>query len=436
VRAIGGGTVPDGREKSGAPTGKLSRIRDLRGAEEPDMTDDTTRSERPPVADWTTDWDHLDPRWRNDPFPIWDELRRFPIAHTARFMGVYLPTRYEDVRAIAYDTTHFSSRRVMVREHRPEKTTPTPPLTSDPPHHKAQKQVLIPPFLPDEIARIEPRARRICGELIDRFIGDGSCDAAQQYGRHIPVRVIASMLGVPEEDGDLYIRWIHQVLELGITDNEIMWKAIREMTSYFVAEMEKRKSAPRADLITHVMQAEIDGAPIPDEMALSMLRLLLGAGIDTTWSAIGASLWHLAKTPTDTARLVAEPQLIPTAIEEFLRAYAPVTMAREVIADTEINGCPIKAGNMILLSFPAANRDPARFPDADQVIIDRQENRHAAFGLGIHRCVGSNLARMEMTVAIEEWLKRIPEFRLDPSRPVTWSEGTVRGPRLLPLLFG
>jgi cytochrome P450 len=111
-------------------------------------------------------------------------------------------------------------------------------------------------------------------------------------------------------------------------------------------------------------------------------------------------------------------------------------MAREVIKETTIGGCPITPGNMLLLSFPAANRDPAMFPDADKVIIDRKENRHAAFGLGIHRCVGSNLARMEMTVAVEEFLKRIPEFSLDLSREVTWSQGTVRGPRTLPLIIG
>jgi cytochrome P450 len=166
------------------------------------------------------------------------------------------------------------------------------------------------------------------------------------------------------------------------------------------------------------------------------LRLLLIAGIDTTWSAIGSALWHLAKTPGDRERLIAEPELMPRAIEEFLRAFAPVTMAREVMKETEIGGCPIKPGNMVLLSFPAANRDPTVFPDADRVVIDRKQNPHAAFGLGIHRCVGSNLARMEMTVAIEQWLKRIPDFRLDPAGKVAWSEGTVRGPRQLPMLFG
>jgi cytochrome P450 len=164
------------------------------------------------------------------------------------------------------------------------------------------------------------------------------------------------------------------------------------------------------------------------------VQLLLVAGIDTTWSGIGSCLWHLAKTPEDRRRLVAEPTLMPSAIEEFLRAYSPVTMAREVAKDAQVNGCTFKEGQMVLLSFPAANRDPEMFPDADKVIIDRKENRHAAFGLGIHRCVGSNLARMEMTVAVEEFLKRIPEFQLAGS--VTWSEGSVRGPRKLPLTFG
>ena len=127
---------------------------------------------------------------------------------------------------------------------------------------------------------------------------------------------------------------------------------------------------------------------------------------------------------------------MPTAVEEFLRAYAPVTMAREVVKETPINGCPFKPGEMVLLSFPAANRDPAVFADADRVVIDRTENRHAAFGLGIHRCIGSNLARMEITVALQEWLAAHPGIPPRPEAAVTWSEGTVRGPRRVPVMFG
>jgi cytochrome P450 len=391
-----------------------------------------------PVTDWVHDFDHTDPRWTENPFPIWDELRaECPVVHTRRFLGCYLPTTYEAVKQVAYDTEHFSSRRVIVRDVRPEAVQSAPPITSDPPVHKPAKQLLLPPFTPDAMKKLEPRVRAICNELIDEFIADGKCDAAARYTRHIPVRAIAHMLGIPEQDGDLFIKWIHGILELGIKDNDAMMTAIHEMTSYFAGQIELRKQHPTDDLISTLMNArDKDGQPLTDVHVLGSLRLLLIAGIDTSWSAIGASLWHLAKTPADRVRLIAEPELMSTAIEELLRAYAPVTMAREVMKETVIAGCPVKPGNMVLLSFPAANRDPAMFPDADKVLIDRKENRHAAFGLGIHRCVGSNLARMEMTVAIEEWLKRIPDFGLDPAGQVTWSEGTVRGPRQLPVLFG
>jgi cytochrome P450 len=180
----------------------------------------------------------------------------------------------------------------------------------------------------------------------------------------------------------------------------------------------------------------MEGQPLNPEHVRGSIVLLLIAGIDTTWSAIGASLWHLAKTPADRERLVAEPELMPFAMEELLRAYAPVTMARLVKEDVEWRGCPMKADEWVLLPFPSANRDPEAFERADEVVIDRKENRHAAFGLGIHRCVGSNLARMELRVALETWLARIPVFELADPDAVTWSHGQVRGPRTLPLRVG
>ena len=392
-------------------------------------------SARPPVNDWATDFDHLDPRWVNDPYPIWEELRgTCPVAHTERYMGVYFPTRYEDVRAVAYDTEHFSSRRIVVRENPPPRI-PAPPITSDPPGHRADKNLLLPAFTPDQIKRHEPRARNICGKLIEHFADKGGCDAAVDYAQELPVRMIAHMMGLPEEEGDLFRKWIHEILVAGITQPAVMMRAIGETSAYFTAEIEKRKAAPGDDLISYLAAVRVDGQPLAPEHILGSLRLVLVAGIDTTWSAIGSCLWHLARFSEDRRRLVAEPELIPTAVEEFLRAYAPVTMAREVVKETTIGGCPFKEKQMVLLSFPAANRDPAMFPNADRVVIDRTENRHAAFGLGIHRCIGSNLARMEITVALQEWLKRIPEFSLAPGAAVTWSEGTVRGPRKLPIVF-
>ena len=403
------------------------------------MSDVSQPAAHPPVTDWVHDFDHTDPQWTEDPFPIWDELRAAsPVVHTERFLGCYMPTTYEAVREIANDTEHFSSRRIIVRDVRPEVArNAAPPITSDPPVHKPAKQLLLPPFTPDAMKKLEPRMRAICNELIDGFIADGEVDAAARYAKYIPVRAIAHMLGIPESDSDLFIRWIHMILELCIKDESKLLQAVQEMSAYFRTHIEERRSKPTGDLISYLMNArDKEGQPLEESHVLGSLRLLLIAGIDTTWSAIGSALWHLARTPADRERLVAEPGLMPIAVEELLRAYSPVTMAREVVKETTISGCPVKAGNMVLLSFPAANRDPNVFPDADKVVIDRRENRHAAFGLGIHRCVGSNLARMEMQVALEEWLKRIPDFRIDPAGTVTWSQGTVRGPRQLPFLFG
>ena len=181
------------------------------------------------------------------------------------------------------------------------------------------------------------------------------------------------------------------------------------MADYFgslVAERQRQVAAGAelgTDVVGQLLQARYDdGTKFSTTHVVNSLRLLLVAGIDTTWSSIGAALWHLARVPADRARLVTEPALIPTAIEEFLRAYAPVTMARKIKNDTVVGGCPYKAGEMVLLPFPAANRDPGFIADPDKIVIDRKENRHAAFGLGIHRCIGSNLARMELKVAQPE----------------------------------
>ena len=389
---------------------------------------------RTPVEDWTIDFDHFDPQWTNNPYPIWDDLRnRCPVATSQRFEdGAYFPTRYDDVREIAYDSEHFSSRRVIVREHKLP-LMPGPPITSDPPEHTPARKLLLPAFSPKEIAKLEDRTRAICRSLLDAIGDAAECDGAVDYAQHIPVRVIAHMLGVPEDDGDLFRKWIQKVLIEGVRDPAAAMQAVREMDAYFNVQIELRRAEPGDDLISYLLSADFSGKPLSEAHVLGTLRLILIAGIDTTWSGIGASLWHLAAHSGDRARLVAEPGLLPTAIEEFLRAYSPVTMAREVVKETTLGGCPFKPGGQVLLSFPAANRDPEKFADAGRVLIDRAENPHAAFGLGRHRCLGSNLARLEMTIAIEEWLARFPDFSVTEGKQTTWSEGTVRGPRLLPI---
>lgn len=391
-----------------------------------------------PVSDFATDFDHTDPEWVRDPYPIWSDLReRCPVAHSDRYGGAWLPTRRDDVAAVAYDTERFSSRAVVVSNYRIPRDTaprgPVPPISSDPPFHQEARRVLLPAFAPRVIARLEDSTREYCDSLLDAVEGQEVVDAATQYAQHIPVRVISNMLGFPTSDAEMFRGFVQDVLE-GVNDPiEVRAKNMQGLFAYLWEQIQDHDANPRDDLTSFLINAEMGGEPLDPFHIAGTVALLLIAGIDTTWSAIGASIWHLAGHPADRERLVREPELLPTAMEEFLRAYSPVTMARLVVDDVEWNGCPMKQDDWVLLSFPAANRDPEAFDRADEVVIDREVNRHAAFGLGIHRCLGSNLARMELRIALERWLARYPEFSLADPDAVTWSAGQVRGPRRVPV---
>jgi cytochrome P450 len=394
-----------------------------------------------PVSDWATDFSHADPEWAAAPFPIQDDLRqRCPIAHTERFGGAWLPTRYDDVASIAYDTERFSSRAIVISNFRPSRDLApvggTPPISSDPPFHHDARKLLLPAFTKTAISRYEESTRAFCHSLIDAFDGQHTVDAAEDYAQYIPMRVIGDMLGLPPEDAPRFGQFVEDVLGTVALAPEERGERLRPMFDYLYAQVREHVENPRDDLTTHLINAELYGRKLDPTHVVGTIVLLLIAGIDTTWSAIGASLWHLAAHPADRERLVAAPDLLPTAMEELLRAYAPVTMARLVKEDMRWRDVDMKSDDWILLSFPAANRDPAQFDQAAQVVIDRQVNRHAAFGLGIHRCVGSHLARMELRVALEVWLSRIPEFSLPDPAAVTWSTGQIRGPRTLPLRLG
>jgi len=395
-------------------------------------------SERPPVKDWMTDWDHMDRHWTENPYAIWDKIRaeKTPIAHTERYGGSYLPSRFTDIQEIAADTEHFSSRQVVVRESQPKQFGGAPPITSDAPKHAWARRMLLPPFSPTEVKKRMGDMRAICNDLIDQFESKDTFDGARDYAEHIPVRVIAGMLGLPESDGDRFRHWINQIVVEGVVDDDANAQGLTELTDYFHEQIEARRARPTDDLISTVMGFTYqNGEPFKETHVLGSLRLILIAGIDTTWSSIGSAIWHLSRTPVDRERIAADSSLVPNAVEEFLRAFAPVTMARVVAKDRELNGCPFKAGQTLLLPFPAANRDPEHFERPNEVIIDREHaHRHVAFGAGIHRCIGMHLARAEIRTALETLLARVPVFTL--AGEVTWARGPIRGPRRLPLKIG
>lgn len=394
--------------------------------------------DRSPVTDWTTDFDPTDPQWISDPGPILDGIRaKCPIAHTDRLLGVYLSTTYASARAITLDPESFSSRRIVVRDTRPDYMVPAPPITLDPPHHAPVKQMLMPPFTLEATKKLEPRIRATCVDLLAGLADRKSCDAARDYARHVAARTMTNLLGVPEADSDLLLKWIHEIFVLGVTDDKTLMRAVREAELYFAGFVEKRRRHNEDDMITLLVNGRTKaGDPLPDAAIHATLRVLMMAGIDTSLCVIASALWHLAHHDADRQKLVSDPDAIPDAIEELLRFYPPVTAGREVVRETEVEGCPMKPGNMVLVSFMAANRDPAVFPDPNKVDIGRKNNRHLAFGFGIHRCIGVHLGRAEMTIAVEEWLKAFPNFSLDPAGTVEWSGGQVRGPQRLPILLG
>ncbi len=410
------------------------------------MTDSPARC---PVHDWASDYDIFDPDYVRDPAPVWKELReRCPIAHTERWGGSWLPTRYEHLQKMVKMVPVLSSASPLVVPPSPEmieileaetekhgETSRTPPITSDPPRHRPYRRIIMPLFSPHAVEKHIPYTRDLCNGLIDGFIGEGRADAAADYAEQITPRVIAHILGIDPARADEFVTWVRGVLEFGLTEPEQMVEYRTRIRAFFQEMVTERRETPRGDAISMLIASEAEGEKLTDYRILGMCSLLLIAGIDTTWSAISSSLLHFATHPADQARLRTEPELLPTAVEELLRFYAPVTMGRIVTEPVEIDGAEMQEGDRVLLNFPGANRDPEAFERADEVVLDRERNRHMAFGLGIHRCAGSNLARMEMQVALRTWFDRIGEFELADPDAVTWAGGQVRGPRTVPVRF-
>jgi hypothetical protein len=389
------------------------------------MSDGSTQ-QRP-----TVDYDH---HRDGNLWPVWKQLReQCPVAFSDTHGGHWVTSKYADIAAIARNPEVFSSEFVTVPPMLGVGEVGMPPLTTDPPEHGPLKGLLTSAFTPKRMALIEPLVREIVASSIDSFVDRGSCEASAEFCKVVPMYTIARLLGLPTEDDPTFTDWVHRMVEMQGTDES--FEAGFEIMEYFSELLPKRQANRGEDFISYLTTAEVDGHQLDDsDIILSSMAVLL-AGIDTTWSTLAYTLWHLAQDQDLQQRLRNEPALLDTAREEFLRFYAPVAVARKATTDTEIGGCPVSAGELVLIPFPSANRDPEEFSDPDTFDPQRSPNRHVAFGLGIHRCVGVNLARLELTIALGEFLRRVPQFRLDPDQEIHWAVGQIRGPRSLRLLF-
>ncbi len=352
--------------------------------------------------------------WHFDNF---DKKREEAPIHQGLASGndYFLVTRLSDIRASFQNHAVFSNSAVTPND-------PNPPYRwipemLDPPIHTKWRQLLGPLFSPGTVADLEPKIRQVFAEILDDVAAKGSCDFVHEVALRFPNTIFMDIMGLPRGDAELFQKWEVDILHGGRVTDEDQNRQVNAMMAvigYFAKLIAERRTDPRDDLLSVAIGWEIDGEKIPDQDLLDFCLLMFMAGLDTVAAQLSYSFWHLATHEGDLERIANEPEIIPTAIEEFLRYYSFVTPGRKVMSDTVIAGCPVKAGQMVYMPLVSANRDPREFPDADKVIIDRQNNRHIAFGAGPHRCLGSHLARQELRIALEMWHERIPSYRLQP----------------------
>ncbi|MDB5982100.1 MAG: cytochrome [Pseudomonas sp.] len=373
------------------------------------------------------------------PFSAMDRFRDGPAVfytpvHYAGNAGAWVLTRAEDIQTVMGNPELFGSKSKSGFTALIGETWDLAPLEVDPPEHRQLRQILDPIFAPKRIEQLTPGLRQFCDKLIDDFLDKGEVEFVNDFARPYPVKIFLELMGLPMEDFDRFVEWGEQLLRSPTFEGRVVGgKAILH---YLLDLIEKRKlDSSGTDVTSIVVNARIDGKPLPQERLIGMLYLLFIAGLDTTASSLGFFFKHLAENPDDQRRLREHPELIPQAVEELLRAYSVVTTGRHVMQDTVVGGVEMKAGDWIVIGTMFGSRDPAEHAHADKVDLDRQQTRHMAFATGVHRCLGSHLGRRELVLAIEEWLKRVPEFRVKAGEQPRMHGGIVFGVDHLPLTW-
>lgn len=381
-------------------------------------------------------FDLFDPDLQEDPYSVLAEARhREPIFWSEAHGGYWALTRYEDIYAAAHDTATFVSKHGNTIP--PMGNNTMIPLHMDPPEHLKYRTLAAAQFGPRAIATMEDDVRAVVTKLIDGFIERGECDFSEQFAEHLPGTIIARLVGAPEDDRPLFVKWSADLAHADADDPEAALAAAGALWAYLAELVNARRAEPRDDLTTHLLNAEVDGESLSDEELCNFLLVVVAAGTDTTTGFLENTLYHLATHPADRQRLIDEPERIPGFIEEMLRYDTSVpSLARTVTRDVEFRGVKFRAGDKVSLLWASGNRDTVEFPDADGFVIDREPNRHISFGSGIHRCLGSHLARLEVRIALEELLTRAPDVRIaDPAKVRRRSGMIIRGVKPLPLAF-
>jgi cytochrome P450 len=381
------------------------------------------------------------PGGANEPHAAYRKLRdECPVVRTTGYDGAMevVISRYEDVAWALRHPEVFSSSAEAVSIGQEQ---PLIPLQVDPPDHSKYRRLLDPQFSPKRMAALEGGAREFVNRLIDGFASRGSCDFHEEFATPLPSTIFLLLMGLPIEDLSIFLQWRDNTVRPDVEPGDFDGAArIREqtghdITQYFEGAIEARRAKPDDGLLTRLVNAEIEGRPLTREELLGTCHLLILGGLDTVTATLDCSIAYLAHHPERRRELVEKPELTAAAVEELLRWETPVQMvARVVKQDATIGGVDVKAGDRVTVLIGAADGDERDFDDVDTVSFTRQANRHVAFGAGPHRCLGSHLARLELRVAIEEFHRRIPDYRIPDGTELVYSPG-IRQTMGLPLEF-
>lgn len=381
-------------------------------------------------AKFEVDFDHNSAKFAADPWSKYSELHeKCPVAYTKAHGGFWVLSKYTDVARVARDDITFSSvPTVVIPDNGVYNLIP---LQSDPPDVQRYRAALLPFFRPKAIKALTPKIRAFTVQCINNFIGRGQCDLVTELANPVPSMTALEFIGLDPANWHDFAGPLHQ-MSYSADGSKAREKALEDLTNLdevITSTIRKRRRHPKNDAITSLVNYKAGGAVFSDDELHGLVKMLLFAGLDTTMAAVSNALLYLSEHLDDRQRLIDEPKLIPTAVEELLRYEAPVhAFARNVTADTEIGGKCIRKGEKVYMSWAAANRDPDQFDSPDAVQFDRKPNPHLTFGIGAHHCLGALLARVEMRIMLEEVLQRIPDFKIDTER--------VRHPQTVTIIWG
>lgn len=357
-----------------------------------------------------------------------------PVARSEEHDGYWVATRYEDVLRVAQDWEVFSSAHGLSVSRAPT-VVRNLPVQADPPEQRIFKRLINPYFTPAAVAHWEQQTRDLVTRLIDEFVVAGTCDFMEAFARPFPSLAFFDFaLNAPAEDLEKVAFLASRSSTPNAPDARECWLGLYAWIKDFTRE--RRAQPYRGDAVDAILNASIDGRPITEDEVIGTVQLLILGGLETTAGALGLMFLRFCNEPEIPALLRASPDLIPAAVQELLRLDPPfVSVARTVMRDTELGGYPVRAGEKVLIHWASANWDDAEFPNADVFDLDRERNRHLTFGVGPHRCAGSNLARMNLRIALEELLARLDDIRLADGADVQYHAGLTRSPLSLPITF-